>query len=212
VVDTRFERGKVQKIQQSISYSNIFSLLLGEIHNARRLFRLLKTFKELNAISLANRELKDDEFRYYFSSISFFWHGIHWILDNICVLSDLKVINLDSEHYGKLGNKFRLIGLGFGLILSLRNWIKVTHKEVVIEKTLQICKEDQMGPNNSELRVVKKQKRMAWLKVLRKILDIVVAVVLSGMVENKTKKIYFGDFTIGVCELVSGLIAMYEIF
>lgn len=161
---------------------------------------------------MAKREITEDEFRYYFTSIAYFWHGLHWILDNLCILSDLKVINLDSEHYGKLGNKFRLVGLLFGLVLSLRNWIKVTHREIVIEKTLQTCKEDQMGPYNSELRLTRNLKRMAMLKVLRKILDIVVAYALTGAVDKRVKNLYFGDFTLGVCEFFSGLIAMYEIF
>ena len=100
------------------------------MHKARKLFRLLKTFNEINTISNKIRTHKQDEFGNSFSVLSRLGYLFYWIFDNIGTLVDLKVIKIarDREQITNIGLRFKIVGLVLGLILAFRNWIHAAHK------------------------------------------------------------------------------------
>ena len=88
-----------------------------------------------------------DEFGNSFSVLSRLGYLCYWFFDNIGTLVDLKIIKIsrDREQITSLGLKFKIVGLIFGLILAFRNWIHAAHKQVIIEKKLLSCSEDEMN-------------------------------------------------------------------
>jgi Peroxisomal biogenesis factor 11 (PEX11). len=182
--------------------------ILVKMHQARKLFRLLKFIREIHTIRSLMKTPGEDEFAFYFTVINKFWESLHWFCDNISVLSDINVIKADSAKFSKLGAQMRFIALIFSFLLALRNVIHAAHKQMVIEKSLLTCEESQMDSLKAELKIIKQRKLDAWLKLLGILADLNVAGQFSG-IGPKLFKVKFNEGFVAACGIISALIGCY---
>ena len=89
--------------------------------DARKLFRLFKSFKEyaklLEVLAKSDLPLQDLVLQ-VITRVGFL---LYWIFDNLAILSKLKIVDMDTKSLGKRGSTFWFIALLSTLILTLKN-------------------------------------------------------------------------------------------
>lgn len=95
--------------------------LFEAMKDARKLFRLFKSFKEYAKLLevLAKKDIRlEDLILNVVTRVGFL---LYWLFDNLAILSKLKILNMDVKQLGKRGATFWFIALLSTLLLTLKN-------------------------------------------------------------------------------------------
>merc|ERR1711907_862804 len=120
--------------------SDRFKAMFNGMKNARKLFRLFKSVNEYQKLSQMLKEASDDDFAFLLNILGFFFY---WIFDNLNILGAIKFLNVDNKKHALNGARCWFFALVMALILNVRNLIKISHKQIAIEKELAKCDESQ---------------------------------------------------------------------
>ena len=153
----------------------------------------------------------DDEFTFYLNILSRFGFLLYWIFDNLQVLGDIKFLNVDPKKNGKNGATCWFFGLLFGLIVYVKQLVKISHSQISIEKTLASCKEDELEVKKNQLKQLQKKKIDAILNILKTLGDMITAS-QGSEIAPKIFKITFNDGWIGFGGFLSAVITSYQLY
>ena len=115
--------------------------LMNGMKNARKLFRLFKTFNELHKIRalLGKKDLNQKVILALLTRLAF---GVYWVFDNLQVLSAVKFLKYDPKQMGKYGATAWFSGLVLSVIGSVISLAEISEKENGL-KVKKISKEVQ---------------------------------------------------------------------
>ena len=173
------------------------------MRDARKLFRLFKTFQEYYKITqlLAKGQYDHSTILQLLTRGSM---GIYWIFDNLQVLAVVKVLSLDSKKMGKYGSLFWFIGLVLTVVTSIIKLADLAEKEAGLKQ------KDQNADTKKAITDIKKQKFTEILNLIKSNGDMITA---SAGAEIAPKLgINFNDAHIGLGGFVSAVITMYQTY
>ena len=91
---------------------------VGNMRDARKLFRLFKTVNEVKKIKdLLNGSMNTET--YLNIGVRGFF-GVYWFFDNLNILSKIKLLSFDNKQMAKYGASFWLLALVTNLILLIK--------------------------------------------------------------------------------------------
>jgi hypothetical protein len=181
------------------------------MRDARKLFRLFKSLNEYQKISKLLAKIEEDEFAFYFNLLNRLGFLGYWFFDNLQILSKVGFVKLDAKHQGKVGAIFWFFALIFGLVLEIRNFIKISHEQIQIEKYLANCREDEVDVKKNQLKVIRNKKKECVLNIIKQVGDLITAG-QGSEIAPKIFKINFNDFWVGIGGLTSALITSYQLY
>lgn len=103
-------------------------------HRARQVFRLFKSLREVRRIKLVlndKRHSRYERFLLVFSRASFL---LYWAMDNLALLSDLRVIRLPKVFFTRPGASLWYIGLTLNILYLTRVLFQSYEDEALIKE------------------------------------------------------------------------------
>lgn len=152
----------------------------------------------------------EDDAAFYLNLLSRIGFLAYWFFDNLNVLAAIKFLNVDEKKNGKHAATCWFIALVFGLILYVRDLIKVSHSQVSAEKALAGKGEDQ-EKQRALLKTLKQKKFDAVLNILKTLGDMITASQGSEFAPT-VLKINFNDGWIGFGGFLSAIITSYQLY
>ena len=180
-----------------------FAGLMNGMKNARKLFRLFKTFNELHKI-LALMGKKDMNQKVVLALITRTAFAIYWIFDNLQVLSAVKFLKFDPKQMGKYGAMAWLAGLILSNIGSLMNLAEISKKEKGLSQ--------KKGSKEVTEELEKCQKsRFAEILNLVKFNGDMITASTASQIAPKLG-VNFNEGTIGLGGFTSAVVTMYQLY
>jgi peroxin-11B len=188
-----------------------FLIPLDGMKNARKLFRLFKSLNEYHKIRQMLKKPDEDDATFYLNLLSRIGFLAYWVFDNLNVLADIKFLNIDAKKNGKNAATCWFIALVFGLILYVRDLIKVSHSQVSAEKSAASGREEEQERTRNLLKSLKQKKFEAVLNILKTLGDMITASQGSEFAP-KVLKINFNDGWVGFGGFLSAVITSYQLY
>ena len=189
--------------------SQRFRALFVNMKDARKLFRLFKGINEIQKVKnlLVKTPVGMDELDLLLAlatRISFFGY---WLFDNLVILSKVKMINKKPKDFLKPAMFCWWLANTFNILAAIKK-LRVIRRELRAKVNLvkkDPSKEEAFG---DRIKALKKQRNAKIRAIFKSCGDFVTSANGWGLVNKLGLKV--NDGQIGVCGLVSSLIACYE--
>ena len=169
--------------------------------NARKLFRLFKTFQEyVKAKQMFMKADLDHKMILFLLTRACF--GGYWIFDNIVVLSSIKVLKYDAKKMNKIGATFWFFALLFSIIGAVIKLVDLSEKQSALAK-----KEDSEDKKKG-IKQIERAKFEAILVLIKCNGDLITSSSASEIAPKLG--INFSESHIGLGGFTSAVISMYQ--
>lgn len=143
--------------QKNASISSKFESLYENMKDARKLFRLLKWVNEYQKIA-DYLELTDpswDNIDQALNILSRISYALFWFIENIFILSKLKLIHRDREIFRIPLNTFHFLGLFLLLVFAIRQIFRLINLQKTITKFGVLTEEQVTRIDNTKANIRK---------------------------------------------------------
>lgn len=185
------------------------------MREARRVFRLGKSFMELQLINSLIDLTKSNQtspFDAFLQIGNRLGYCFYWFFDNLTILSAIKVLKYDPKLYAKTGAIFWFIALIFAAIRTLRRLLYSWGDEARLQRKLRTAQlASQADPLKNAVIKLRQERIEIFQNALKTFGDFIPAMA-AAEIPQKIFKNTFNDGWIGFGGTLSSIITAWQVY
>ena len=192
-------------MDSSVSY---FDLIVANMRDARKLFRLFKSVNEYQKIMEIIAKGSNNNLDFILNIANRIGFLLYWFFDNLVILAKVKFLKLEIKPLNKAGSTFWFLALVAALITNLKALYFNVAKLEILKGEYHSKREE---GTKLEIKKLISARTGIFLNIIKTLGDMITSSQASEIFPKLTNK-NFNDGWIGLGGLTSAVITSYQLY